>query len=163
LTETSAEQAAGVGPEATQAEMLFGELHLRLLEQYGPPSTVVNEAHDIVHLSESASRYLHFVAGEPTANIMKAINPALQIELRTALFKAAQTNGTVKSSPQQLEVGGVSEIVMLEVQPMKSSDEAHGFFLVLFHKNVEESGQSATDTPWGSDITCKIPVEISRS
>ena len=44
-------------------EVLFGELHLRLLEQYGPPSIVVNESHEIVHLSESAGRYLHFVGG----------------------------------------------------------------------------------------------------
>ena len=52
---------------------------------------VVNETHDIVHLSENAGRYLQFVAGEPTANLIKVVNPALRIELRTALFRAAQT------------------------------------------------------------------------
>ena len=49
--------------------VLFGELHLRLLEEYGPPSVVVNEAYDIVHFSESAGRYLAFRAGEPSTNI----------------------------------------------------------------------------------------------
>src|SRR5438034_1302317 len=81
-----------------------GELHLRLLEQYGPPTVVVNESHDIVHLSESAGRYLHFVAGEPTANVVKVINPALQVELRTALFRSAQTKQATKSAPQKIEI-----------------------------------------------------------
>ena len=45
-------------PGHARREVLFGELHLRLLEQYGPPSIVVNESHEIVHLSESAGRYL---------------------------------------------------------------------------------------------------------
>jgi hypothetical protein len=43
-----------------------------------------------------ARRYLHFVAGEPTANITRVILPALQIELRTALFRAAQRKENVK-------------------------------------------------------------------
>ena len=82
-------------PQAGHArrEVLFGELHLRLLEEYGPPSVVVNDAHEIVHLSGSAGRYLHFVAGEPTANITKVIDPALQIELRTALFQRRANEG----------------------------------------------------------------------
>ena len=79
-------------------EVLFGELHLRLLEDYGPPSMVVNENHDIVHLSESAGRYLHFAAGEPSANAVKTVHPALQTELRTALYKAAQTKEAVRGA-----------------------------------------------------------------
>jgi two-component system CheB/CheR fusion protein len=142
LLQSSPENAADVALAGTHAghlrrEALFGELHLRLLEQYGPPSVVVNETQDIVHLSESAGRYLHFVAGEPTANVIKAIDSKLQIELRTALFKAGQLNETVNSAVQQVEVGGATENVWLEVRPMRASDEAHGFFLVLFHKQTE--------------------------
>ena len=78
----------------TRREVLFGELHLRLLEQYGPPSVVVNEPHEIVHLSESAGRYLHFVAGEPTANIVKVINPALADRTAHGAFQAARSQGS---------------------------------------------------------------------
>src|SRR6185437_8016264 len=126
-------------------EVLFGELHLRLLEQYGPPSIVVNESHDIVHLSENAGRYLHFVAGEPTANVVKVIKPALAIELRTALFKAAKTRQPVKSTPQHVEFDGTSEIITLEVRPMSATDQAQGFFLVFFEK--EGTGPAETVTP----------------
>ncbi len=137
LTSDTREKTVQAGH--ARREVLFGELHLRLLEHYGPPSVVVNEAHDIVHLSESAGRYLHFVAGEPTANVVKVVTPALKVELRTALFKAAQTKTAVKSAPQSLEFDGRTETVTLEVRPMATGDQAQGFFLVLFETGGETS------------------------
>ena len=142
LTHSTATDASAAAPNAPQAgqvrrEVLFGELHLRLLEEYGPPSVVVNDAHEIVHLSPSAGRYLHFVAGEPTANITKVINSELQVELRTALFRAAQAQESVAGAPKRVHFDSSSEVVTLVVRPMKSSDEASGFFLVLFQKEGE--------------------------
>jgi two-component system CheB/CheR fusion protein len=34
----------------------YAQLHQRLLERYAPPSVVINEDYDIVHMSESAAR-----------------------------------------------------------------------------------------------------------
>src|SRR5205085_12432809 len=87
MTHAATEEATHDGVATASAghsrrEILFGELHLRLLEEYGPPSIVVNDVHDIVHLSQSAGRYLRFPAGEPTANVVKAVTPALQTQLR---------------------------------------------------------------------------------
>ena len=154
LSQAVADEAATTGAMATHGahlrrDALFGELHLRLLEQYGPPSAVVNELHEIVHLSKNAGRYLHFVAGEPTANITKVVNPALAIELRTALFKAAQTKTNVKGAPTAVEVEGSTEVVALEIRPMRENDEAEGFFLVLFEKDAGEKFQVA-------------PLDVSR-
>jgi len=142
LTQSDADKAARDGAEEIQAgyvrrEVLFGALHLRLLEQYGPPSIVINEAHDIVHVSEEAGRYLQFVAGEKTANVVKVVNPALQIEMRTTLFKAAQAKQATRSAPQRIDVGGTSEVITLDVRPMTATDQAQGFFLVLFEKQAE--------------------------
>ena len=44
----------------------WSELHFRLLERFAPPSVLVDREHDIVHLSESAGRFLQFAGGEPT-------------------------------------------------------------------------------------------------
>ena len=51
LTQDGVEQAGTETEESQQSgqerrAMLFGELHLKLLEEYGPPSAVINEAHD---------------------------------------------------------------------------------------------------------------------
>src|SRR6266404_1458202 len=154
---TSESKVEALSAGHARREVLFGELHLRLLEQYGPPSIVVNESHDIVHLSQNAGRYLHFVAGEPTANVVKVINPALEIELRAALFKAAQTKAPVTSTPQNVEFDGTSEIISLEVRPMSAADQAQGFFLVLFERQGE--GPAAKSTPLSREVISRDAEE----
>ncbi|MEO6870600.1 MAG: PAS domain S-box protein [Chthoniobacterales bacterium] len=117
---------------------LFGELHLKLLEQYAPPSVVVNEAHDIVHLSENAGRYLHFAAGEPTANLMKVVDPALQVELRTALFRAARGEEPIETAPLTVRMNGKSEQITVTVRSIRAQDLEQGFYLVTFAKQTDE-------------------------
>ncbi|MEY2572854.1 MAG: two-component system, chemotaxis family, CheB/CheR fusion protein, partial [Verrucomicrobiota bacterium] len=152
LPRTTIEEASVNTEQSHQAgqerrAQLFGELHLKLLEEYGPPSIVVNEKHDIVHLSEKAGGYLQFVAGEPTSNFLQVVHPALRLELRTALFRAAQSQDTVLTAPENVDVGGKQESVLVEVRPMRSTDDAQGFFLLLFHEQDEaaapRTGQTA--------------------
>ncbi len=149
LTQAVAEDAGGGDGSArlagqTRRDLLFGEMHLRLLEEYGPPSVVVNEAHEIVHLSANAGRYLQFAPGEPTANITKVVNLALAVELRTALFQSMRDKRSVKGSPTEVEVAGGREIVTIEVRPMRAHDQAEGFLLVLFGKESPASTDEAT-------------------
>jgi len=51
----------------------FGDLHQKMLEQYAPPSVVVNAEYEIVHMSEKAGKYFEFSGGEPTQNLLKLI------------------------------------------------------------------------------------------
>ena len=111
--------------------LLFGEMHLKLLEQYGPPSVVINGAHDIVHLSEHAGRYLQFGGGEPSANLMKLVHPQLRIELRTAIFRAHRENKNVSVNNISLEIDGKTELLNLHVRPVEESDAAHGLRKVV--------------------------------
>ena len=124
--------------------ILFGELHLKLLEQYGAPSVLVNEAHDIVHLSEHAGRYLTFMPGEPSTNLLHVIHPSLRAELRTALYRAGQMHENVIVAGQEVVREGVTEIVTLHVRPIHPADSAHGFFLVLFEREAAPLSPEAT-------------------
>ncbi|HMJ06413.1 MAG TPA: PAS domain S-box protein [Chthoniobacterales bacterium] len=137
------EESASTRQERRAA--LFGELHLELLEQYGPPSVVVNEAHDIVHLSEHAGRYLQFVAGEPSANLLHVIHPSLRIELRTGLFRAAQANEDVIAPGQTVEIDGAQEVINLHILPMRQTAPGTGFFLVLFERSREPVAAPPSD------------------
>lgn len=75
----------------------WGDVHLDLLEQLGPPSILVDAAHDILHLSPGAGRYLEHPAGEPDHNLLRLVPPPLRIELRAALFRAADSARPVES------------------------------------------------------------------
>jgi two-component system CheB/CheR fusion protein len=165
LTPTAAVAAAEtrepVGAGQERRAVLFGELHLKLLEQYGPPSIVVNASCDIVHLSEKAGRYLHFIAGEPTANLLKVVHPALQIELRTTIFRASQSKETIDAAPVAVELDGASELIRLRVRPSEGNDLDQGFYLVLFEKQSGSPPQAppAAASPYDS-VTRDLQAEI---
>lgn len=128
-----------VGPEAERpnarppAERLtFGDVHLRLLEEYAPPSVLVNEEYDILHLSENAGQYLRVVGGEPSNNLLKLVLPDLRLELRTSLLQAAQRRTNVEIKGVKPDFDGV-KLINLHVRPVTDEhDPARGFFLVIF-------------------------------
>jgi two-component system CheB/CheR fusion protein len=154
---THSDEAGFLGQERRAA--LFGELHLKLLEQYAPPSIVVNEEHDVVHLSDKAGRYLRFAAGEPSMNLFRIINPALQIELRTALFRASQGDeANVTSAPQTVHIDGRNEVITLQVRRIASAP-AEKYFLVLFEVRSDLT-PDATEHSADGDVTRSLDDEI---
>ncbi len=112
------------GPPVT-----WSELHFKLIERLAPPSVVVNGEYDIVHLSKSAGRYLQFGAGELKRNLLELVNPMLRVQLRAALFQAAQSHAPAEILGVPAEIEGVREAVNLRVRP--AGDLAPDFLLVI--------------------------------
>jgi two-component system CheB/CheR fusion protein len=140
-----------VGTRAPNAErslerrkVSFADIHQRVLEQYAPPSVVVNGASEIVHMSDRAGRFLRYVGGEPSHNILSLVHPALRLELRTALFQALQTGKSVEAHGAQIERDGRTFYVNMVARPFHDHDA--DFVLVLFDE-VEESMSSEAKSP----------------
>ncbi len=118
----------------------FGELHFKLIELHGPPSVLVNEEGDIVHLSEHAGRYLRMAGGEPTNNLLKVIHPDLHIDCRAALLAARQSHQPSEAHNLRVTLDGEPRSVNLIVRPAIEGGEAgQAYFLVLFE---EQEGPS---------------------
>ncbi len=128
LARGSAPQTKG---ESERQKISFGELHQKLLEQYAPPSVIINANYDIVHLSDHAGRFLQFVGGEPSHNLLKVVHPELRIELRTALFQAAQTGKSFEARRVYIKRAERDFYVNMIVRPV-SDDGTSNYFLVLF-------------------------------
>ena len=109
------------------------ELHYRLIERFSPPSVLVNSAHDIVHLSDSAGRFLQFTGGEPTRNLLRTVHPMLRVELRAALYAAAQTRTVATAFRVPVEIGDAASLVDLRVTP--AGDLAPDFLLVVLEEH----------------------------
>jgi two-component system CheB/CheR fusion protein len=125
-------------PEVVHERLSHLDLHQRLVEQYAPPSLVVNEEYEIVHLSARAGRYLQIPTGEPSYNLLKMIRPELRLELRAALYQAMQNGTNVEATGLEVRVNDHSERVNLMVRPvLQADDKARGFFLVLFEEARE--------------------------
>jgi two-component system, chemotaxis family, CheB/CheR fusion protein len=62
-------------------------LHQAHLEEAAPPSVLVDEQHRVLHISETAGRYLLLPRGAVTSDLLRLVRPELQFELRNALFE----------------------------------------------------------------------------
>ena len=111
------------------------DLHQRLLEEYAPPSLIVDGQHNIVHLTDRATRYLQFNAGEASLNVLQVVKPELRVDLRSALFQAAQKQTTVTARAIIVRSGERSETINIVVRPVwRDGDSARGYFLVIFEE-----------------------------
>lgn len=108
----------------------WADVHLQLLERLAPPSVLVNADHDIVHLSPSAGRFLQLAGGEPSRNLLRAVQPELRIEMRAALAQAAQEQREVVIPPATLPVAGGSVVTGVRVVPANEGGET--LFLIIF-------------------------------
>ncbi|HEV2801432.1 MAG TPA: chemotaxis protein CheB, partial [Pyrinomonadaceae bacterium] len=129
----------GVFPEfQTLRRVSYGELHQRLLERYAPPSVVVNEDYDIMHMSESVGRYMEIKGGEPSTNLIALVRPELRLELRGALYQAAQKKTDIESGVVSVRLGDEEKNLYVIVRPVLSQeDKAGSFYLVLFDETRE--------------------------
>ena len=124
----------------------FGELHYRMLEAFAPPSVLVDNAHDIVHLSEHAGRYLRFAGGEPSRSLLKAVHPDLQLELRSLLLAATHGSGETQSRNVLVNFAGEARIVNVSVRPIEAPRTTPGFLLVVFDEAPEPTLSPAGET-----------------
>ncbi|HEX6625630.1 MAG TPA: PAS domain S-box protein, partial [Pyrinomonadaceae bacterium] len=143
-------------PRAREERLTYSDLHHRLIEQYGAPSVVVNEEYTIVHLSERAGRYLQFAGGDASLNLLKVIRPELRLELRTALYQAAQNRTNVEARGIVARLDDHTQTVNLMVRPvLREDDTARGFFLVLFEESPADA--DAESAPAVAEVV--TPVE----
>jgi two-component system CheB/CheR fusion protein len=109
----------------------YGALHQRMVEQYAPPSMLVNPENKVAHLSEHAGRFLVHPGGELTTNVLKLLREELRIELRSLLQTAREKKTAIDSRPVTVRFNGHSAPVAMYVRPALQPDQ-EGFVLVIF-------------------------------
>lgn len=133
------------GAKRDPSRLSWSDLHFRLIERFGPPSVLVDRDHEIQHLSESAGRFLQFMGGQPSANLLRAILPSLRVELRALLFRASQTGAPAEAFRLKAKSADDEQVVDLKVVP--AHELAPGFLLVTFTPRDDAPDQGAQAEP----------------
>ena len=129
------------------------DLHMRLLESYAAPSILITEEHHVLHVSESAARFLEVSPGEPSRDVIKLVIPELRIDLRTALHQATQERTVVQVNNIHLNPQHGGGSISMSVRPaLREYDPALGYFLIFFER--DEGLTPASDPK---------PVQLVRS
>ncbi|WP_408641815.1 CheR family methyltransferase [Spirosoma rhododendri] len=138
--------------EYPDVRLNYSELHQQLLNQYAPPSILVNAEYDILNVSGRAGLYLQISDGEPSKNLLKLIRPELRLELRTAFYQASQQQSDVAVRQLKLRLENQIQTLTLHIRPVigegnpargnpARSNPARGFMVVLFEPTTEEAGE----------------------
>ena len=143
------------------------DLHQRLLEQYAPPSVIVTEEHNIVHVSERAGRYLRIGGGEPSRDVLALVRPELRADLRTALYQAAKERVDIDVRGVVVPLEDGAHRIDLSVKPiLREGDPARGFFLVMFddagRTRREPAVEPITLTSLAEPPTMRLEEELTR-
>lgn len=125
-------------------------LHHQALEELAPPSLLVDAEHRVMHLSDTAGRYLRHPGGTLSGNIMQIVLPELRPDLRRGLHRAFEMNEPSLSMPVIADIDGVWRRVVLHVRPMKRGD-AVTEALVLFNDEVVQEPADSTGAATGKD------------
>jgi two-component system CheB/CheR fusion protein len=127
-----------------------GEEHQKALENYGPPSVIVNERYTILHVSETAGRYLLQPRGPISGDLLKLVRPELQIGLRTALFRAFEKDQATISRRISVRFNGHPRRVIVTIYPRIEISgpgrEHERRALVFFLEDELEEAAEATDS-----------------
>ncbi|HLL23331.1 MAG TPA: CheR family methyltransferase, partial [Kofleriaceae bacterium] len=135
-------QSVASPPERTSP---LGELHFRLVEQYAPPSVLVNSELDILHVSEHAGRFLTVAGGEPTKQLLRLAIPALRLDLRTAIYAVKQPGRTTEARLVRFEEEGHVRNIEIRVVANRLDELSVGTLLVIFDEKPNAAAAAVAD------------------
>jgi two-component system CheB/CheR fusion protein len=147
---------------AESATRSFADLHTNILRQFTPPSVIVNEHYEIVHLSHGTGGFLQFNEGEPSHNLLKVVHADMRLELRTALFAASQ-HGRRETRRVRVERENTIRLIDLTVQPIGEPEWARGYFLVVFDDFAEASEFERKMPQDPEPLVAQLDEELQRT
>ena len=112
--------AQSPSPAAKGAEL--ARQHREALNEFAPPSILVDHVQRVTHISHGAGRYLVHPAGQPTIDATDLVRPELAGELRAALHRAFEQNQASLTLPIAVEFNGSSHYVALQITPTRRDD-----------------------------------------
>jgi two-component system CheB/CheR fusion protein len=96
-------------------------VHREALEALAPPSLIVDSNHRVLHLSETAGRYLMAPGGPLTSDITEIVREEMKQDLRAALHRAF-TDGEAALTPAlAVRFNGSAHRVYAQVKPLPAA------------------------------------------
>lgn len=124
-------------------------VHRRALERLAPPSILVDETHRLVHLSDTAGRFLQPSGGPLTADVVDLVRSELRFELRSALHRIFEQQASTLSLPIPVRFNGAPRRVLIQVKAADSDQLGEPRNAVVMFIEGEEIEESLADISEG--------------
>ncbi|HTZ38668.1 MAG TPA: chemotaxis protein CheB [Syntrophales bacterium] len=127
--------ARAAGGAVKEKRIPFPEIAKRvLLDQFAPPSVIVDERGDILYVQGQTGKFLEPSEGQPSMNVLNMAREGLNIQIRAALHRAATKDEDVAMRNLQVRTNGGVQPVDVTVRPIHMSDVEQKLFTVVFEE-----------------------------
>ena len=135
---------ADAGRPSLESQLIDQGLH-RLLDAYAPPSIIINDKHEAVHLFGDIQPFVRFRQGMASLDIERLLVDRMVPVASALLYKSAKDGRDMTSSPLQLACSdGQARLVQLRVRPLTEQQEER--FLLLSIESLEQSDEGPLHT-----------------
>lgn len=117
-----------------------------LLDEYVPPSLMVNERRELVHSFAGAGKFLSVRDGRPSSDILDLVEPDLKLALAGALQRAAKEKKPIVYGSVSLRSLPADEQLRLAVKPVTIQSTGENYFLVSFESQAKKPAPQLTET-----------------
>lgn len=130
-----------------------------VLNRYAPAGVIIDDELKILQFRGQTGSYLEPAAGKASFNLLKMAKEGLLLELRTAVHQAKTRSENVRKEGLLIGSGDQTQLVNIEVMPLKALSGRKPYLLVLFEDAARvppaESGrrhQSRASRPKSTEI-----------
>lgn len=125
-------------PSATQTSFASKKMNVSgltekiLLENYAPPSVIIDKNNDVLYFSGNTGLYLVPPTGEARFSLPEMAKKGLRLHLEPALSKVRSTKSEVKVNDVEVKVNSHFQKINLIVKPVITRDSDTNTLIVIF-------------------------------
>ena len=109
-----------------------------LLDNYAPPSVIIDKNNDALYFSGNTSQYLEPPVGEASLNILELAKKGLRADLEATILNAKTSKGEARTNNIEVKVNSHFQTINLIVKPVLSKEASLGAMIVIF-ENADAS------------------------
>lgn len=128
--------AAESPPPNTPLAQMIG-IYDVLLDEFMPPSLLINGRRELLHAFGGASRYLRVRDGRPSSDVLDMLAPDLKLAVAGAMQRVLKEGKPVTYNALRLSVGGEEKTHRLSIKPVTKPGLALTHLLIT----IEETNQ----------------------
>lgn len=132
-----------------------------ILEEYAPPTVIINRKCESLYFSGDVDRYLNVPVGEPNLNLLDMLREGLSTRVRHAVQRAFREDRLIEIGGARIKRGGRYETVNVRVKPIKSRHSPNGLWMVSFLKAPRQGQVLREQETQGAEHTvCLLEEEL---
>ena len=164
------------GPRLTQMPALagnyrepkanYGAEHRQALEALAPPSMLVDEGHRVLHVSETAGRFLLQPGGPLSTLAVDLVRPELKLDLQAGLHRAFEQEQPTLTLPLSVQFNGAANQVSLFVRPIKKNGVSPTALVLFLEAGpAKPHGDEIPTSAEGNDsqLVAQLRTELSAT